>query len=103
MQTGMTALRAAFGVLGIVICVMAASPADALDISGAGSTFVYPILSKWAEAYKDKTGVSVNYQSIGARAGASNKSKSRIRLWISGRRTRPCHRRSSTNLGRPLP
>ncbi len=43
--------------------------AFAADITGAGSTFIYPILSKWADAYKTKTGVGVNYQSIGSGGG----------------------------------
>ena len=44
-------------------------PALALDISGAGSTFVYPILAKWADVYKKETGTGVNYQSIGSGGG----------------------------------
>jgi phosphate transport system substrate-binding protein len=52
-----------------MVAVFAALPAPALDITGAGSTFVYPIISKWAEAYKAKTGVSMNYQSIGSGGG----------------------------------
>jgi phosphate transport system substrate-binding protein len=43
----------------------------AADISGAGSTFAYPIYSKWAEAYKKETGIGVNYQSIGSGDGIS--------------------------------
>ncbi|MEK8088589.1 phosphate ABC transporter substrate-binding protein PstS [Thermithiobacillus plumbiphilus] len=43
--------------------------AQAAQITGAGSTFVYPVISKWAEAYKAKTGNSVNYQSIGSGGG----------------------------------
>ncbi len=43
--------------------------AHATDITGAGSTFVYPIISKWADAYKKETGNSVNYQSIGSGGG----------------------------------
>ncbi len=39
------------------------------DISGAGATFPYPIYSKWADAYKQKTGVGLNYQSIGSGGG----------------------------------
>jgi phosphate transport system substrate-binding protein len=38
-------------------------PAFALDISGAGATFPYPIYAKWADAYKKETGNSMNYQS----------------------------------------
>ena len=46
-----------------------AMPARAVDISGAGSTFVYPILAKWADSYKKETGTGVNYQSIGSGGG----------------------------------
>jgi phosphate transport system substrate-binding protein len=44
-------------------------PAAALDISGAGATFPYPIYAKWADAYKKETGVGLNYQSIGSGGG----------------------------------
>jgi phosphate transport system substrate-binding protein len=44
-------------------------PAHAVDITGAGATFPFPIYAKWAEAYKQKTGVGMNYQSIGSGAG----------------------------------
>ncbi len=43
--------------------------AQAVDITGAGATFPYPIYAKWAEAYKQKTGVGMNYQSIGSGGG----------------------------------
>jgi phosphate transport system substrate-binding protein len=49
--------------------LVAAVPAVAADITGAGATFPYPIYSKWAEAYKAKTGVGLNYQSIGSGGG----------------------------------
>lgn len=39
------------------------------QITGAGSTFVYPVLSKWATAYSESSGVQVNYQAIGSGAG----------------------------------
>jgi phosphate transport system substrate-binding protein len=45
------------------------SSAMATDITGAGATFPYPIYSKWAEAYKQATGVGLNYQSIGSGGG----------------------------------
>ncbi|MEX1165711.1 MAG: substrate-binding domain-containing protein, partial [Hydrogenophaga sp.] len=48
---------------------MAMGPALAADITGAGSTFVFPMLSKWAEVYKKETGTGVNYQSIGSSGG----------------------------------
>jgi len=46
-----------------------AATAFAGNITGAGATFPYPIYAKWAEAYKAKTGVSMNYQSIGSGGG----------------------------------
>jgi phosphate transport system substrate-binding protein len=47
----------------------AAGPTLADDISGAGATFPYPIYAKWAEAYKQQTGIGLNYQSIGSGGG----------------------------------
>ncbi len=49
--------------------VAMATPSFAADITGAGSTFIFPVLSKWADAYKKDAGSSVNYQSIGSGAG----------------------------------
>jgi phosphate transport system substrate-binding protein len=44
-------------------------PAAAIDISGAGATFPYPVYAKWADAYKKETGNDLNYQSIGSGGG----------------------------------
>ncbi len=43
--------------------------AFAVDITGAGATFPYPIYAKWADAYRKQTGVAMNYQSIGSGGG----------------------------------
>jgi phosphate transport system substrate-binding protein len=48
---------------------MTASLAMAADITGAGSTFVFPIVSKWAAVYKGVSGDGLNYQSIGSGGG----------------------------------
>ena len=45
------------------------APALAVDISGAGATFPYPIYAKWADSYKKETGAGLNYQSIGSGGG----------------------------------
>jgi phosphate transport system substrate-binding protein len=45
------------------------SAAYAADISGAGATFPYPIYAKWADAYRQETGIGLNYQSIGSGGG----------------------------------
>jgi phosphate transport system substrate-binding protein len=44
-------------------------PAYAQDITGAGSTFVYPVLAKWADVYKKEKNIGLNYQSIGSGGG----------------------------------
>jgi phosphate transport system substrate-binding protein len=41
------------------------------QITGAGSTFVYPVLSAWAADYKQEGGADINYQSIGSGGGIS--------------------------------
>ena len=51
------------------IAAAIAYPAIAIDISGAGATFPYPIYAKWADAYKKATGSGLNYQSIGSGGG----------------------------------
>ncbi|QKC75358.1 phosphate ABC transporter substrate-binding protein PstS [Mesorhizobium erdmanii] len=45
------------------------SAAIAADLSGAGSTFIYPVFAKWADTYKKDTGIGLNYQSIGSGGG----------------------------------
>src|SRR5438874_13530821 len=51
------------------VLAIGAASAGAVDISGAGATFPYPIYAKWADAYKKETGVGMNYQSIGSGGG----------------------------------
>ena len=53
----------------LVMAGVSAARADTL-INGAGSTFGYPIYSKWFDAYaKSNPGVHFNYQSIGSGGG----------------------------------
>jgi phosphate transport system substrate-binding protein len=55
--------------ISLATSLFAAGSAFASDITGAGATFPYPIYAKWAEAYKAKTGIGLNYQSIGSGGG----------------------------------
>jgi len=48
---------------------MGAAPAVAQTLTGAGATFPNPIYTKWFDAYSKKTGVQINYQSIGSGGG----------------------------------
>jgi len=45
------------------------APGGGAGVTGAGSTFVYPVLSAWAADYKTQGGANVNYQSIGSGGG----------------------------------
>jgi phosphate transport system substrate-binding protein len=56
-------------ILALAAGMQFAGAAQALDITGAGATFPYPIYAKWADAYKKLTGVGLNYQSIGSGGG----------------------------------
>ncbi|QWK19203.1 MAG: phosphate ABC transporter substrate-binding protein PstS [Hydrogenobacter thermophilus] len=46
-----------------------AGTALAVEITGAGATFPYPVYSKWAYYFEKETGNKVNYQSIGSGGG----------------------------------
>src|SRR5207244_4551254 len=50
-------------------CMKGEQAPAAQQISGAGATFPYPIYAKWADAYSQKTGIGLNYQSIGSGGG----------------------------------
>src|SRR5689334_12879445 len=53
----------------VVAAALLSGQVLAVDITGAGATFPYPIYAKWADAYKKETGVGMNYQSIGSGGG----------------------------------
>ena len=55
--------------LATAVLALSSAAANAIDISGAGATFPYPIYAKWADAYKKETGNGLNYQSIGSGGG----------------------------------
>ena len=60
-------LRIAAALVGLTAAVGA--PADGQSLTGAGATFPNPIYTKWFDAYHKKTGVQINYQSIGSGGG----------------------------------
>jgi len=64
----LTSIKTRF-VAASLAAMLGAASAQAADITGAGSTFVFPVLSKWSAAYSAKTGNQINYQSIGSGGG----------------------------------
>jgi phosphate transport system substrate-binding protein len=55
---------AAFG-----FATLLATAAHAQNVTGAGASFVYPVMSKWSADYNAATKKKVNYQSIGSGGG----------------------------------
>src|SRR5215211_5524925 len=55
--------------LTLTALMAAGSPLAAQSLTGAGATFPNPIYTKWFDAYNKKTGVQINYQSIGSGGG----------------------------------
>ena len=53
----------------VIALILISRSAPCRQLTGAGSTFVYPLLAKWAVAYAARTDVRVNYQSIGSGGG----------------------------------
>ena len=58
-----------FRVALLTVALAAGANAQAADVTGAGASFVYPVMSKWSSDYAKTTGKKVNYQSIGSGGG----------------------------------
>ena len=46
-----------------------AANAQATDVTGAGASFIFPVMTKWSADYAKASGNKVNYQSIGSGGG----------------------------------
>ena len=51
------------------VLAISASAVSATNVTGAGSSFVFPLMSKWSADYHQATGNKINYQSIGSSGG----------------------------------
>jgi phosphate transport system substrate-binding protein len=56
----------------------AGARSGSVDLTGAGATFPYPLYRKWFSDYAAKTGVRINYQSIGSGGGIKQLSEGTI-------------------------
>jgi phosphate transport system substrate-binding protein len=52
-----------------IASLLAVQASAQVSLTGAGATFPNPIYTKWFDAYNKKTGVQINYQSIGSGGG----------------------------------
>jgi phosphate transport system substrate-binding protein len=55
--------------LALTATLALAAPLGAQTLNGAGASFPNPIYTKWFDAYNKKTGIQINYQSIGSGGG----------------------------------
>jgi phosphate transport system substrate-binding protein len=58
-----------FRAVAIALAIGFATNAQAADVTGAGASFIYPVMSKWSADYAKASGKQVNYQSIGSGGG----------------------------------
>ncbi|KFN40978.1 phosphate ABC transporter substrate-binding protein PstS [Arenimonas oryziterrae] len=65
-----TSLKSKIRLLAFGLTAVAAMSAQAgNNVTGAGASFVYPVMSKWSSDYNKATGNKINYQSIGSGGG----------------------------------
>jgi len=62
-------MKIAVTALALGLAALAAAPAHAQPITGAGATFPAPIYTKWGEQAKATVGIELNYQAIGSGGG----------------------------------
>ena len=75
--------------LGAALMLTATTVQAAGALSGASATFPAPIYAKWAEAYKARTGVSLNYQAIGSGGGIKQINASTVDFGASDKPLKP--------------
>lgn len=63
-----TSIKSRLAVLALAAAVATSAQAGG-GATGAGASFVYPLMSKWTADYKKQAQVQVNYQSIGSGGG----------------------------------
>jgi phosphate transport system substrate-binding protein len=70
-NTTIAALLALAGAgLSLTACKSSGNETNTIALAGAGSTFVYPVMSRWTDAFQQAhSNVQINYQSIGSGGG----------------------------------
>ena len=59
--------------------------AQAADVFGSGSTFIYPVMLRWAAGYNAKTGARINYQAVGSGSGIQQVKAGQVTFGASDR------------------
>ena len=65
------AAAAAIAVVAVVTAGTASARSNANGVTGAGSTFVAPLVTKWENAVQQQLGLTLNYSGIGSTGGVA--------------------------------
>jgi phosphate transport system substrate-binding protein len=65
------AAAAAVAVVAVMTAGAASAKTNAASVSGAGSTFVAPLVTKWESAVQSVLGIQLNYNPVGSGGGVS--------------------------------
>ena len=60
-------MRCILFAMALVWAIMTSAAAQ--EILGSGSTFCYPVMTKWVDAYEKVSGAQIVYQPIGSAGG----------------------------------
>ncbi|MGJ7512617.1 phosphate ABC transporter substrate-binding protein PstS [Variovorax sp. GT1P44] len=95
-------IRTFLAALGTAGTLLLAQQASATDIVGSGSTFVNPVMLRWASGYHTKTDVKVNYQAIGSGGGIQQVKSGRVAFGASDKPLPPDELKSADLMQFPL-
>ena len=81
----MLSIRNVAAALTVVAGLGLAAPVGAQQITGAGATFPAPAYTKWGEAFKQASGIGLNYQGIelGSNQNVSSMTHLHLDFWTA--------------------
>jgi phosphate transport system substrate-binding protein len=95
-------IRSFPALLGMTATLLVAQPGFATDIAGSGSTFVYPVMLRWAAGYHAKTKIRVNYQAIGSGGGIAQVKAGQVAFGASDKPLSPDELKAADLMQFPL-
>jgi phosphate transport system substrate-binding protein len=72
------------------------------DLTGAGSTFVFPLMSRWVDDYQKLCSVKVNYQSVGSGAGITQLTQKTVDFGASDAIMTDAQEKAASDAGGPV-
>src|SRR5207302_3177988 len=72
------------------------------DLTGAGSTFIFPLMSKWVGDYQKQCSVKLNYQSVGSGAGITQLTQKTVDFGASDAIMTDAQEKAASDAGGPV-